>query len=134
MSVENIRSPIDIAISGLKVQALRMDIIANNIANSNTTRTASGQPFRRQDVLLTTSGGLGGVKAGGVTQDMRGEFKRVLQPGHPDADANGYVAMPNIDLPVEMMHMVTATRAYEANAAVLKRYQDGVDITLELLR
>jgi flagellar basal-body rod protein FlgC len=65
---------------------------------------------------------------------MRGEFKRVLQPGHPDADANGYVAMPNIDLPVEMMHMVAATRAYEANAAVLKRYQDGVDITLELLR
>jgi flagellar basal-body rod protein FlgC len=134
MSVENIRSPIDIAISGLKVQALRMDVIANNIANSNTTRTASGQPFRRQDVLLTTIGGLGGVTVGGLTQDMRGEFKRVLQPGHPDADANGYVAMPNIDLPVEMMHMVAATRAYEANAAVLKRYQDGIDITLELLK
>ncbi|MCX5684033.1 MAG: flagellar basal body rod protein FlgC [Planctomycetota bacterium] len=134
MSVENIRSPIDIAISGLKVQALRMDVIANNIANSNTTRTANGQPYRRQDVLLTTTGGLAGVTIGGLTQDTRGEFKRVLQPGHPDADTNGYVAMPNIDLPVEMMHMVAATRAYEANAAVLKRYQDGVDITLELLK
>jgi flagellar basal-body rod protein FlgC len=134
MSVENIRSPIDIAISGLQVQALRMNVIANNIANSNTTRTANGQPYRRQDVLLTTTGGLAGVSIGGLTQDMHGEFKRVLQPGHPDADTNGYVAMPNIDLPVEMMHMVTATRAYEANAAVLKRYQDGVEITLELLR
>ena len=134
MSVENVRSPIDIAISGLKSQALRMDVIANNIANSGTTRTAGGQPFRRQDVLLMSTGGITGVTVAGVTQDMRGEFKRVLQPGHPDADANGYVAMPNIDLPVEMMHMVAATRAYEANAAVLKRYQDGVDITLELLR
>jgi flagellar basal-body rod protein FlgC len=134
MSVENVRSPIDIAISGLKSQALRMDVIANNIANSGTTRTASGQPFRRQDVLLLSTGGITGVTVGGVMQDTRSEFKRVLQPGHPDADANGYVAMPNIDLPVEMMHMVAATRAYEANAAVLKRYQDGVDITLELLR
>ena len=134
MSVENVRSPIDIAISGLKSQALRMDVIANNIANSGTTRTASGKPFRRQDVLLMSTGGITGVTVAGVTQDTRGEFKRVLQPGHPDADANGYVAMPNIDLPVEMMHMVAATRAYEANAAVLKRYQDNVEITLELLR
>jgi flagellar basal-body rod protein FlgC len=134
MSVSSVRSPIDIAISGLKSQALRMDVIANNIANSGTTRTGSGQPFRRQDVLLVSTGGISGVTVGGVTQDTRGEFKSVLQPGHPDADANGYVAMPNIDLPVEMMHMVAATRAYEANAAVLKRYQDGVDITLELLK
>jgi flagellar basal-body rod protein FlgC len=134
MSVNNIRSPIDIAISGLKVQSLRMDVIANNIANANTTRTANGQPFRRQDVVITATGGVGGVASAGVTQDTRGEFKRVLQPGHPDADDNGYVAMPNIDLPIEMMHMVAATRAYEANAAVLKRYQDGVDVTLELLR
>jgi flagellar basal-body rod protein FlgC len=81
-----------------------------------------------------STGGITGVTVAGVTQDTRGEFKRVLEPGHPDADANGYVAMPNIDLPVEMMHMVAATRAYEANAAVLKRYQDNVEITLELLR
>jgi len=133
MSVEGVRSPVDIAISGLKVQALRMDVIASNIANANTTRTESGQPYRRRDVVIRSTG-LGGVAVGGVSQDERGEFKRVLQPGHPDADADGYVAMPNIDLPVEMMHMVTATRAYEANAAVLKRYQDGVDVTLELLR
>jgi len=65
---------------------------------------------------------------------MKTAFKRVLEPGHPEADADGYVAMPNVELPMEMMHMAAASRAYQANAAVLKRYQEMIDITLELLR
>lgn len=131
MKVTSVGNPVDIAVSGLKVQAMRMNVTAANIANSTTTKTASGEPYRRQEVVIYTCGG---VTAGRVVQDTRGEFKRVLQPGHPDADESGYVSMPNVDLPLEMMNMVTATRAYQANAAVLKRFQDSVEVTLELLR
>ncbi|MFP4107322.1 MAG: flagellar basal body rod protein FlgC, partial [Phycisphaerae bacterium] len=81
-----------------------------------------------------TDGDLQGVTIEQVIGDMSTDFKKVHMPGHPDADEDGMVAMPNVDLPVEMMNMVTASRAYQANAAVLKRYQDSVDTTLELLR
>jgi flagellar basal-body rod protein FlgC len=135
MGVSNVAPPVDIAVSGLRAQALRMNVIAANIANSNTSRTAAGEPYRRQDVVIqSTAGGVGGAVLGKVVADTQSPFRQVLMPGHPDADANGYVRMPNVDLPVEMMHMVTATRAYQANAAVLKRYQDLVETTIELLR
>lgn len=77
---------------------------------------------------------MAGVSVEEVAMDMLNPFKRVYQPGHPDADKDGYVLMPNVDLPVEMMHMMAASRAYQANAAVLKRYQEMVNVTLELLR
>jgi flagellar basal-body rod protein FlgC len=135
MGVERISGPVDIAISGLRVQAMRMNVIATNIANANTTRTASGQVYRRQDVQIKSTGGAqGGVTIARVIEDQKGEMKKVLMAGHPDADAAGYVQMPNIELPTEMMHMVSASRAYQANAAVMKRYQDLMDTTLELLR
>jgi flagellar basal-body rod protein FlgC len=135
MGIPSIGAPVDVAVAGLKVQATRLNVIATNIANSNSTRTASGEPYRRQDVVVRSTGGpVGGRITANVVQDTRSEFQTVLSPGHPDADANGYVRMPNVQLPVEMMHMVTATRAYQANAAVLKRYQDLMDVTLELLR
>jgi len=134
MSIERTSAPVDIAVSGLRVQAMRMNVIATNIANANTTRTASGQVYRRQDVQVKTTGGLGGVTVARIVQDQGGELKSVLMPGHPDADANGYVRMPNVELPTEMMHLITASRAYQANAAVLKRYQDLTETTLELLR
>jgi len=66
-------------------------------------------------------------------EDMS-DFQSILKPGHPQADENGYVSMPNVDLPVEMINLNLATRAYRANAAILKRYQRMVDTTLELLR
>ncbi|MBM4019177.1 MAG: flagellar basal body rod protein FlgC [Planctomycetes bacterium] len=135
MSSIKVAGPVDIAVSGLKAQALRMNVIATNIANASTSRTPSGQPYRRQEVLVRSTGaGLAGVVVGQVVPDTQTDFKRVLQPGHPDADPGGYVRMPNVDLPVEMMSLVTASRAYQANAAVLKRFQDHVDTTLELLR
>lgn len=134
MRVEGARSSVDIAVSGLKAQALRMNVIATNIANASTSRTAGGEPYRRQDVVVHSTGGIQGVTIARVAKDTKTDFKQLLQPGHPDADANGYVKMPNIDLPVEMMNMVTATRAYQANTAVLKRYQDSVETTLELLK
>jgi flagellar basal-body rod protein FlgC len=134
MSIERTSAPVDIAVSGLRVQALRMNVIATNIANANTTRTASGQVYRRQDVQVKAVGGRSGVTVARVVQDQTGELKRVLMPGHPDADANGYVKMPNVELPTEMIHLVTASRAYQANAAVMKRYQDLTEATLDLIR
>ncbi|MCD4823827.1 MAG: flagellar basal body rod protein FlgC [Phycisphaerae bacterium] len=130
-------SPVDIAISGLRAQSKSMNVIANNIANAQTTNVGNGQPFRRQMVRFSAAIGdeaLSGVDVGEVVPDMAGEMKRMLMAGHPDADADGYVTMPNVSVPTEMMHMVTATRAYQASAAVLKRYQDITDTTLELLR
>lgn len=133
MGIQELNS-VDIAISGLQAQQTRLKVLSSNVANANTTRTANGEPYRRQDVVLGTDGDLQGVTIEQVIGDMSTDFKKVHMPGHPDADEDGMVAMPNVDLPVEMMNMVTASRAYQANAAVLKRYQDSVDTTLELLR
>jgi len=77
---------------------------------------------------------MSGVEVQQVAPDVTSDFKRVFQPGHPDADKDGFVLMPNVDLPVEMINLVAASRAYQANAAVLKRYQDSVETALELLR
>jgi len=134
MSIDQVAPMVDIAVSGLRAQSLRLNLIAGNIANANTTRTPAGEPFRRRDVILqTTPGQLGGVTILNIARDMS-DFRSVLMQGHPDADANGYVRMPNVQLPVEMMNLVAASRAYQANVAVLKRYQDMVEATVELLR
>jgi flagellar basal-body rod protein FlgC len=128
-------TPVDIAVSGLQAQSRRLNVIANNIANAHTSRGRGGEPYRRQDVVLETSDkGLAGVTVRGIVEDTVSEFHRIFQPGHPDADAEGFVLLPNVELPLEMVQMVTASRAYEANAAVLKRYQELIDATLELLR
>ena len=135
MGVHGVSKPIDIAVSGLRSESARMKVIAGNIANSSTTRTPSGEPYRRQEVILSTSDdALGGVKIEDVASDMLTAFKRVHQPGHPDADADGFVRMPNVDLPAEIISLMSASKAYQANAAVLKRYQEMVNVALELLR
>ena len=135
MSINAVSNPIDIAVSGLRAEATRMKVIAGNIANSGTTRTPSGEPYRRQNVILSTSSDiLGGVTVEEVASDMLTDFKRVHQPGHPDADADGFVRMPNVELPIEMISLVAASRAYQANAAILKRYQEMVNVALELLK
>jgi flagellar basal-body rod protein FlgC len=135
MAIQGIGGQVDAAVSGLRVQSMRMNVIATNIANANTSRTASGEPYRRKDVVIHTTGGdTPGAITAKVVDDTKEDFKRLLQPGHPDADPSGYVRMPNVELPVEMMNMVAASRAYQANAAVLKRFQDLMDTTLELLK
>ena len=135
MSIRGISSSIDIAVSGLRAQAMRMQTASANIANVYTTKSETGGPYRRRQVLLETDPDmLGGVRVRSVESDMTTQFKVIHDPGHRDADAQGNVLMPNVDLPVEMMRMMTASRAYQANAAVLKRFQDSVDVTLELLR
>ncbi len=135
MGVDGMSSTIDIAVSGLRTQGLRMNTIASNIANANTSRTDTGEPYRRREVILSTiMEQLSGANVVEVAQDFTSDFKSLYEPGHPDANPEGYVLMPNVDIPLEMMHMVTASRAYQANAAVLKRYQESVNVALELLR
>ena len=131
-----------ISASGMTAERLRMDVVANNLANVNTTRTPGGGPFRRQEVALAPAGTSfgetlahlsgadsdsgedgggdvsGGVQVSGIVPDSR-PFKRVYEPGHPDADPQGYVSMPNIDTVTEMVDMMSATRAYEANVSAV---------------
>jgi len=119
-----------ISASGMTVQRLRMDVIAQNVANMNTTRTADGGPYRRrlvavqeniesipfsQHLARSRDAFRGkGVKATAIVEDPT-PFKRVYDPGHPDADEEGYVLMPNVDTLKEMVDMISATRSYEAN-------------------
>jgi flagellar basal-body rod protein FlgC len=135
MGMSAIPSSIDIAISGLRAEALRMNTIAGNIANSKTTRTPSGEPYRRKEVVLSTnSDAFNGPTIEGIAPDLSTQFKQVHKPGHPDADKDGFVKMPNVDLPVEMISLVAASRSYQANAAVLKRHQEIMDAAIALLK
>ena len=125
-----------IAASGLMVQRLRMNIIASNIANAETTKTPNGEPYRRKDLFVMSvpmDKGIYGVAPVSIVNDPR-PFKVVYDPGHPDADKNGYVKMPNISPIEEMINMISAVRAYEANIAVINNTKTMISKTLEILR
>jgi len=125
---------IDIAVSGLRASNKQMEVVGSNIANIQTTDAGDGRPYRRLIAeFKTPKDGAGGVEVADIIQDMS-DFQRVLNPGHPAADENGYVAMPNVDWPTEMITLNLASRTYQANAAILKRYQKMVESSLELLR
>ena len=140
---------INISASGLTAEKLRMDVISRNIANVNTTRTADGTPYRRQvvvfqegdkqmsfsDYLNDASKTLigSGVKVAGITEDKT-PFKSVYDPGHPDADEEGYVKMPNIDVMTEMVNMISASRAYEANVTAINSAKSMASKALEIGR
>lgn len=124
--------PIDIAISGLRAQGKSMELISSNVANAQTTDNGQGEPYRRIEAVFKADDA-GGVSVDNVSTDMS-DFTRILKPGHANADQQGYVAMPNVSVPIEMMNLNTAVRSYQANAAVLKRYQGMMETTLELLR
>ncbi|MDF2521733.1 MAG: flagellar basal-body rod protein FlgC [Clostridia bacterium] len=140
---------INISASALTAEKLRMDIISKNIANANTTRTANGTPYRRQVVVFQGAGSnvpfsqylsdasksmIGnGVKVKGIAEDQT-PFKMVYDPGHPDADENGYVKMPNVDVMTEMVNMITASRAYEANVTAINSAKSMAMKALEIGR
>jgi len=119
----------NISASGMTAQRLRMDVISQNIANVNTTRDENGQPYRRKEVvfaekgaspfgeiLAQTSGIAGtGVKVTQIAQDNKTEMRKVYDPSHPDADADGYVTYPNVNTVQEMTDLIDASRSYEAN-------------------
>jgi flagellar basal-body rod protein FlgC len=132
-----------ISASGLRAQRLRMDVIAANLANAQSTRTPEGGPYRRREVVLEA------VSASERFSDVLGEAsgdavrvarvvsddeppRIVFDPGHPDADATGYVAFPNVNVVAEMVDLMTATRAYEANVAAINATKRLLEATLSI--
>ena len=129
---------LDISASGMTAERLRMDVIAENLANADTTRGADGQPYRRKEVVLEQRGGsfadtLQGVQSSGIVEDSS-PLKRVYDPGHPDADAQGYVSLPNVEPVVEMVDLITASRGYEANVQAMTASKQMFTRTLDILR
>ncbi|ALA41850.1 MULTISPECIES: flagellar basal body rod protein FlgC [Paenibacillus] len=148
-----INNGFDISASALTAQRLRMDVISSNIANAETTRAKveNGQavPYRRKTVVLEpnqsgfadvlkaqmegSSTNAAGVKVSQIQEDQS-PLKPVYNPGHPDADKDGYVYMPNVDIMKEMVDMISATRSYEANVTALNASKAMVSKALEIGR
>jgi flagellar basal-body rod protein FlgC len=161
-------SAIKISASGLRGQRTKMDVVARNLANAETTRTADGTPYRRQRAIFeqvlgdkvqrhslnmghgvenrmtrTHPGHIGGTydsvtnRMSGVTSEVgvaldASEFRVVYDPGHPDADEQGYVLMPNVNPITEMVDMITASRAYEANVSAVQTAKDMFNDALKI--
>lgn len=134
----NLIGGIDITADALSAQKTRLDIVAQNIANAQTTRTAGGGPYQRQIVsfetaLMKQSGGLPleTVKVSGIEADKT-PGQQVYNPQHPDAGPDGMVTMPNVNLAYEMVDLITASRAYEANLSFAKNARALAQKTLEI--
>jgi flagellar basal-body rod protein FlgC len=133
----------DVSASGLRAQRLRMEVAAANIANVETTRVdGTNEPFRRKLVVLEAAGASGPpvdgtdgneVQVAGVVDDPS-PFQLVHRPGHPDADANGNVSMPNVNLAMEMVDLATAARAYEANLSAVRTFKEMGEQALSIGR
>ncbi|HEV7644448.1 MAG TPA: flagellar basal body rod protein FlgC [Pyrinomonadaceae bacterium] len=140
-----------ISSQGMTAQRERLEAASANLANANTTRTAEGGPYRRRDIVFTTqqigdkwsqnamqSGLFGGESSPsqGVASEVvvsgQDQFQMQYQPGHPDADANGYVQMPDVDPLEETVNMISAARSFEANATVFNTAKDLAKISLNL--
>lgn len=131
---------LDIASTGMAAQRLRVQLIASNIANSETTRTKEGGPFRRKDAVFQSRdlGFSGALAAAGVRvasiHTSQEPFLTRYEPGHPDADADGVVRYPNVNPVEEMVNLTEASRAYEANVAVVRAAKAMSASALEILR
>jgi flagellar basal-body rod protein FlgC len=140
--------------SALTAERLRMDVTAENLANAQSTRGADGQPYRRKEVILQQKGGsdfgstlnaamnpragaasseAGGVEVGGIVEDQSA-FRLQYDPGHPDANAEGYVEMPNVNPVTEMVDLISASRGYEANVTAMQTAKQMFSKTLDILR
>lgn len=142
-------SGMNINASGMSAQRLRMDVISENIANANTTRTKEGGAYVRKNVILTekvsttqtfgqvlnrTISGIGnGVKATGIVNDTDTDMNIVYDPSHPDADENGYVTYPNVNVVTEMTDLIDATRSYQANATAFEASKNIASTGLKLM-
>jgi flagellar basal-body rod protein FlgC len=143
----NLLSALQIAASGLTAQRQRIEVISSNLANANTTRTTEGGPYRRKDLVfesqrvvnsfsselnaaLDSQAGKG-VRVAGIYEDGA-PFIRRYDPGHPDADSEGYVLMPNVSSVEEMVNLISATRSFEANTQVVTAIKEMAQKSLEL--
>jgi flagellar basal-body rod protein FlgC len=145
MGIDNIFSIFDISGSGLSAERIRMNVIANNIANANATETPEGGPYRREQVVFSSvlnkalqkndvkgTERLGGVRVQRILKSTE-PFNKVYIPGHPKADAKGFVEMPNVNVMMEMVDLVTATRSYEANLAVINSSKEMNNRALSII-
>lgn len=150
----SIMSTFNVSASGMSAQRTRMDIIAQNIANVNTTRTEDGGPYRRQTVAMAERGNYNtnfrdyltslqtgveakrnvgkGVKITGIAEDHVTSMKKVYEPSHPDADEDGYVTYPNVDTVTEMTNLIDANRSYEANVTAFNATKNMIQKALEI--
>jgi flagellar basal-body rod protein FlgC len=135
-------SALHISSSGLSAQRLRLDVIATNLAHADTLQTQRGGPYRRQMVVFTPrsdpdaselSDGLQGVEVAEIREDPS-DFRMVHDPHHPFADPNGYVAYPNVNVLAEMVDLMAATRAYEANVVAINAAKSMAARALDILR
>jgi flagellar basal-body rod protein FlgC len=139
---------ISVSASGMEAQRVRAELITENLANADTTRTPEGGPYRRKDAIFSTSqqtpsfagtlaefsaGGTQGVTVSGISVDQSEPERRYL-PGHPDADADGYVAFPKINPSEEMVDLMGASRGYEANVAAISTVKDMIGRSLDLFK
>ncbi len=141
-------SALSVSASGMAAQQTRTQLLVENIANSETTRTAEGGPYRRKDAIFTSdpvvsafgteldeqlNGQLTGVSVSDIAIDTRPPERRYM-PGHPDADKDGYVAMPRVNPAEDMVDLMSATRSYEANVAAISAVKDMINRSIDLLR
>lgn len=140
---------ISISASGMEAQRTRAEIITENLANADTTRTPEGGPYKRKDAIFSpspaaisfsdamagaSSGGLGeGVTVSRIVTDQSDPERRYL-PGHPDADANGYVAFPKVNPASEMVDLLGASRGYEADVAAISAAKDMIARSIDIFR
>ncbi|MEP7305674.1 MAG: flagellar basal body rod protein FlgC [Acidobacteriota bacterium] len=128
--------------SALTAERSRIEVAVSNMANAESTRGVNGQPYRRRDVVLASNPvesfddamgrtGAVGVKVADIVED-RAPFARRYDPAHPDADAEGFVSMPNVDVPGQMVDMLSATRAYQANLTAIGLIKDLISRAMEL--
>ena len=141
-------SVLSVSASGMTAQRTRAELLVENLANSETTRTPDGGPYRRKDVVFTSEAqtspfgavfqtemgsGVTGVQVSDVIQDNSEPLKRYL-PGHPDADANGYVAFPKINPAEDMADLISASRGYQGNIAAMNAIKDMIHRSIDLMR
>jgi len=140
---------LDISASALSAERLRMDVTAENLANAQSTRTSNGGPYRRKEVVQESNGDgfagalasarasgggpQGGVRVSGIVEDQTPN-RLVYDPSHPDANAQGYVSMPNVNPVTEMVDLISASRSYEANVTAMQTSKQMFTKTLDLLR
>jgi len=139
-------SSLTVSASGMSAQRTRAELLVQNLANAETTRTPEGGPYRRKDVVFTSGSqtgpfsavfqtelGANGVSVGDVVEDTSDPEKRYI-PGHPDANAEGYVAFPRINPAEDMVDLMGASRGYQANVAAMSAVKDMIHRSLDLMR
>ena len=128
-------SALSVSASGMAAQRTRASLLVENIANSETTRTPEGGPYRRKDAVFSSElqGQMTGVRVDGITVDNSAPEKRYL-PGHPDADAAGYVSVPKVNPAEDMVDLISANRSYQANVAAMSAVKDMLQKSIDLLK